>query len=149
MSFRLFLEESLITVYTGSNAPFTKFDISMFGKRTDPGFAGRGAYTTTSKEQARNWGQYVMSTKVNPSDNFIRINNISELYSNHGMRRMTDDENKLPQDKRVKIFAQIVNDFADKAISKGYEGVEWKLSNGKIQYVLYKPEHYTFEVEEQ
>lgn len=129
-----------ITVFTGANKPFTKFDTSLIGTRTDPGFAGRGAYTTTDMGKASRWGNHVMLTEIPETANLIKINKLSDLYESYGMRQMTEAERKLPQDKIKKVYEGIVNDFSDRMRKQGYEGVEWSMSSGDKQYVIFEPD---------
>ena len=138
------LSEIPIKVYTGSDEPFTRFDVGRIGKRTDPGFAGRGAYTTTDIEKASRWGKNVLETEISPNSKFIKIDKISELYERYGLVPLTETERNLPKAQRDRIYTSKVNDFAKKMLETGYEGVEWRLSTEDTQYVLFSPENYSF-----
>lgn len=130
-----------VTVYTGSDKPFTKFDTSLIGTRTDAGFAGRGAYTTTSREQAEKWGANVQATTIK-GGKWLEISKISDLQK-HGFGRVEGVE-KLSQEEIKVKHAELANKFAARMSKEGYDGVRWKLSTGDEQYVLFKPEDYTF-----
>jgi hypothetical protein len=136
--------DSGITVYTGSDEPFTKFDTSRIGKRTDAGFAGRGAYTTTDQAKAERWGKNVLETTIPQGTRFLEIDKQSELYEKHGMQQMSPEENNLPIEKRKQTYAKYMNNFAAKKLAEGYDGVKWNMSSGDTQYVLFEPEKYIF-----
>jgi hypothetical protein len=143
--FKIWLETiEGIKVYTGADTPFNKFDTSLFGSRTDAGFAGRGAYTTTDPEKAKRWGKYVMMTTLPLSARFLSIDKLSELYSKHGMKSVPQN---LPQPLHKKIYKQLMDEFADQKIAEGYDGVAWKTSTD-TQYILFKPQNFDFKVME-
>jgi hypothetical protein len=136
-----------IKVYTGADESFTQFDVSKLGTRTDPGFAGRGAYTTTDPEQATSWGRHVMEVEIPSDAKLLRISSISELSDQHGLKVLTPEELALPQSQLRPIYAKNINDFTDRMIAEGYDGIEWTMAfaeKPRTQYVLFKPEKYTF-----
>jgi hypothetical protein len=133
-----------VIAYTGSDEPFTRFDVSKLGKRTDPGFFGRGAYTTTDFDKAGRWGTHVMAVEIPSDARFLKVDGIDDLYSKHGMRPLTLEEGNLPQKDMRPIYAKIINDWTDEMIKQGYEGVEWARRDKDTQYVLFHPEDYVF-----
>lgn len=136
-----------LKVYHGGPKSFTKFDPKMFGKTTDPGFAGRGAYVTTSEDVARRWGPHVMETEIPDSFKAAEISGISDMYKQHGMVPLTEAQKKLSQKEMMKIFEQRSQEVTDKLIAQGYEGVKWPHELEKqIQYVLFHPELFNFVV---
>ena len=62
-------------VYHGSPNDFTEFDRDMIGETTDPGFYGQGFYFATSKEEAKGYGDNVVSAYVNLK-NPINLNDV-------------------------------------------------------------------------
>ena len=144
-----------VTVYTGSDEPFTRFESSKLGKRTDPGFFGRGAYTTTDFDKAGRWGTYVMATVIPSDATLIRVYDISELYDKWGMRILTAKEQAhadtlrdargMPTVESQAAYKETIDTWTDKMIAAGYEGVEWTLPSSKdTEYVLFHPENYVF-----
>jgi hypothetical protein len=138
-------------VYTGADEPFTQFDISKIGTRTDAGFAGRGAYTTLDPAKAARWGEHVMETVIPSDSKLLPISGIPELYSKYGLKEMTPAQLDLPLEQRNLIYTENVNAFAKKMTDQGYDGIAWTIPDnpyigikGDTQYVLFNPEKYKF-----
>jgi hypothetical protein len=131
-------------VYTGADEPFTQFDISKIGTRTDAGFAGRGVYTTADPAKAGRWGEHVMETVIPSDSKLLPISGVSELYSKYGLKQMTPAQLDLPLVQRNLIYTKNVNAFSKKMTDQGYDGIAWTLSDGDTQYVLFNPEKYKF-----
>jgi hypothetical protein len=134
-------EVETVTVYTGSDAPFTKFDVGLIGTRTDEGFAGRGAYTTKDFDKAKRWGKHVMATTIQ-GGKWIEINKQSELQD-YGLETIKEGH-KLTQDELRAELRRTMTEFRDRMVTQGYDGVKWTLSSGDVQYVLFDPAKYDF-----
>jgi len=135
-----------LKVYHGSPNAFTKFDPKLVGTRTDPGFAGRGAYTTTSEEVAGRWGPRIMETELPEGKKWLQISGISDLYNKHGLKQLTEAEKSLPQKQLAKAYERKISEFTERMKAKGYEGIEWPQSSGSIQHILFYPETYQFNI---
>ena len=133
-----------VKVFHGANEPFEQFNPKLIGTRTDPGFAGRGAYTTTSESVANRWGPHVMSTEIPEGKNWLQIKGISDLYTKHGVPELTLVEKQLPQQQLMKVYEQRMTEFTDRMKQLGYDGVKWPMSSGETQYILFHPETYKF-----
>lgn len=133
-----------IKVFTGADKPFTRFDVNKLAGRTDAGFAGRGAYTTTNPEVAKRWGINVMETTIPADANLIKINSLSELNIKHGLKSLTQTELQLPQKELQKVFSKNINKFTKEKIAEGFDGVEWTMSSGDTQFVIFKPDKLKF-----
>jgi len=155
-----------ITVYTGADEPFTEFDVGRIGQRagasgkplSDPGFFGRGAYTTTDYEKASKWSYgsgNVMATVIPPDARFLRVAGVSELYDKWGLRALTEKEIDLAQTLRdpqgrptvesQAAYKESIDTWTDKMIKEGYDGVEYAVPGGDNQFILFHPEKYQFE----
>ena len=155
-----------ITVYTGADEPFTRFDMERIGKRdprgegktvSDPGFFGRGAYTTTDYEKANRWSYgsgNVMATVIPPDAKFLRITSIDELYNKWGMQRLTEKEKEISSTLRTPegfptvesqaAYKKAIDTWTDKMIKDGWDGVEL-VSKTDREFVLFHPEKYEFD----
>jgi hypothetical protein len=155
-----------ITVYTGADEPFTEFDVGRIGQRagasgkplSDPGFFGRGAYTTTDYEKASRWSYgsgNVMATIIPTNARFLRVAGVSELYDKWGLRALTEKEIDAAQTLRdpqgrptvasQAAYKETIDTWTDKMIKEGYDGVEYAVPGGDNQFILFHPEKYQFE----
>ena len=156
-----------ITVYTGADKPFTKFDMERVGKRdprgegktvSDPGFFGRGAYTTTDYKKADRWSYgsgHVMATVIPPDAKFLRVTAISELYNKWGMQKVTQKEQDIsstlrdpegfPTVESQAAYKKAIDTWTDKMIKEGWDGVEYARPGRDREFVLFHPEKYEFD----
>ena len=137
---------SAIKVYHGTDESFEQFNPQKIGSRTDPGFAGRGAYVTLDPEKAGRWGKHVLSTEIR-GGKWLEINGQSDLYKNGLLQPLSPEESQLPQAEIKRRFAGKVNAMTDKLIAEGYDGIRWNMSSGDTQYTLFHPEKYKFSQE--
>ena len=155
-----------ITVYTGADEPFTSFDMERIGKRaplgkgntvSDPGFFGRGAYTTTDYNKANRWSYgsgNVMATVIPPDAKFLRITSIDELYNKWGMQKVTKKEQDISSTLRTPegfptvesqaAYKKAIDTWTDKMMKEGWDGVEL-VSKTDREFVLFHPERYEFD----
>ena len=155
-----------ITVYTGADEPFTSFDMERIGKRdplgkgntvSDPGFFGRGAYTTTDYNKANRWSYgsgNVMATVIPPDAKFLRITSVNELYNKWGMQKVTKKEQDISSTLRTPegfptvesqaAYKKAIDTWTDKMMKEGWDGVEL-VSKTDREFVLFHPEKYEFD----
>ena len=156
-----------ITVYTGADKPFTKFDMERVGKRdprgegktvSDPGYVGRGAYTTTDYKKADRWSYgsgHVMATVIPPDAKFLLVTDISELYNKWGMQKVTQKEQDIsstlrdpegfPTVESQAAYKKAIDTWTDKMIKEGWDGVEYARPGRDREFVLFDPEKYEFD----
>jgi hypothetical protein len=118
-----------LVVYHGTDAEFDAFDNAKIGSRTDPGFFGAGHYFVDNEANAARWGNRTIAAYV-ALENPLVVSGITDFVQKAGQRKTEGKQ----------AYAQEMQRVTSDLISKGYDGVMYRRSDGTTQVIAFRPE---------